>query len=268
MRELEKYDLVLVASRRHAEWLAGGDSDAGRLHATGNRSPQIPSGRARPEAGRRGRFPGQQQRPETPCGRLGDRPGASAGGVWRWLDRSHPTRYLKGDLFPNEDLAGLYASAKVVLNDHWPDMRDLGFVSNRIFDVFAAGGIVISDPVAGLDELFGDLVPVYSDPEQLEKTVRALVSDDDRRKAISHEAQTLVAGEHTFSHRAGQIMDLIQPLFASRQLDLEAGQFGDDVGEGAEGSEPRASPALDRRATRTNLNPCAQDISMICRYPN
>jgi len=236
VRELEKYDLVLVASRRYAEWLQGQTqtpvvfmpqaTDHRRFH------PVEPDPKLANEVVFLGNSRGQK-RPAVDWAIDRGLPLSVYGGDWTGRI---PARYLKGDLFPNEDLARLYASAKVVLNDHWPDMRDLGFVSNRIFDVFAAGGIVISDAVAGLDELFGDLVPVYSDPEQLEERVRALITDDDRRKAISHEAQALVAAEHTFSHRAAQMMDLIQPLLASRPLDLESRPIG-EAGTGT--TEPR-----------------------------
>ena len=50
---------------------------------------------------------------------------------------------------PNHLLSAYYASASIVLNDHWPDMATQGFVSNRIFDALAAGALVISDPVEG-----------------------------------------------------------------------------------------------------------------------
>ena len=38
-----------------------------------------------------------------------------------------------------------YSSAKIVLNDHWPDMRAHGFLSNRLYDALACGAFVISD---------------------------------------------------------------------------------------------------------------------------
>ena len=55
---------------------------------------------------------------------------------------------------PNAELAPLYASAGVVLNDHWPDMRRAGFVSNRVFDAVACGARVVTDDLAGIEELF------------------------------------------------------------------------------------------------------------------
>lgn len=67
----------------------------------------------------------------------------------------------------NEDLPALYESASVVLNDHWPAMRREGFISNRLYDVVAAGGRAISDDVAGIADVFGPAVRTYADREHL-----------------------------------------------------------------------------------------------------
>ena len=42
-----------------------------------------------------------------------------------------------------------------MLADHWDDMREHGFISNRIYDALACGAVVVSDDVAGLDGRFG-----------------------------------------------------------------------------------------------------------------
>ena len=70
-----------------------------------------------------------------------------------WPDLTVASRQV-----PNAELGRLYASAGVVLNDHWADMRRDGFVSNRLFDAAACGARVLSDDVAGASELFGGLV--------------------------------------------------------------------------------------------------------------
>lgn len=57
----------------------------------------------------------------------------------------HPRRY--------------YRSAVWALNDHWSDMRDRGFVSNRVFDVLASGGRLLTDEVEGLDEITRTVLP-------------------------------------------------------------------------------------------------------------
>ena len=58
-------------------------------------------------------------------------------------------------------------------SDHWADMRELGFVSNRTFDVLASGGRLFSDDVPGLRDLLADLgtdAPTWTDPAELALT--------------------------------------------------------------------------------------------------
>jgi spore maturation protein CgeB len=136
-------------------------------------------------------------------------------------DGSIPPRFVRGSHFPNERLAHLYSSADVVLNDHWPDMREQGFISNRIFDAVASGAVVVSDRVAGLEGTFGDLVPTYSNAAELEDVIRSLLKDEERRSSISRAASALVLEEHTFSHRAERIIELLRPLLSGRAGDLD-----------------------------------------------
>jgi spore maturation protein CgeB len=220
VREVEKYDLVLVASKRHAEWLRSQTSTPVVFmpQATDNRRfrPVEPDPRLASDVLFLGNSRGQQ-RPAVEWAIDAGLPLSVYGGGWQGRI---PPRFVKADFFPNQDLSSLYASAKVVLNDHWPDMRELGFVSNRIFDVLASGGVVVSDSVVGLEDLLGNLVPTFDDAEHLEVVVRELLADDDRRKQISHDAQSLVAADHTFEKRAEHIMGLVKPLLDQQPLDL------------------------------------------------
>jgi spore maturation protein CgeB len=132
-----------------------------------------------------------------------------------------PPRFVRGSHFPNERLAHLYSSADVVLNDHWPDMREQGFISNRIFDALASGAVVVSDRVAGLGEMFGDLVPTYADGDELNEVVWNLLKDGEHRREISRSASALVAREHTLERRAQDLVDLLRPLLDGRPADLD-----------------------------------------------
>jgi spore maturation protein CgeB len=136
-----------------------------------------------------------------------------------------PPQFVRATHFPNDQLAHLYASADVVLNDHWPDMREQGFISNRIFDALASGAVVVSDSVAGLEDMFGDLVPTYTDGDELKEVVWGVLKDDEHRREISRSASGLVVREHTFERRAQEVVDLLGPLLAARPADLDGGSF-------------------------------------------
>lgn len=104
------------------------------------------------------------------------------------------------------EVAASYASARVVLNDHWPDMAAGGFVSNRVFDVLASGGVVVTDPVAGL----GDVLDVPTLAVARSRDDLATVLDPthawptpDERAAVAAR----IAAEHSFDARAAVLLD-------------------------------------------------------------
>jgi spore maturation protein CgeB len=139
------------------------------------------------------------------------------GGDWDGLlDPS----YVRGRV-PNEELPALYRSASILLNDHWEDMRQGGFISNRIFDALACGVFVISDEVAGLTALFGDAVPTYSDRTELEELVARYLPDEAARRELAERGMAIVRTEHTFATRARQFADLLEPLLVRQAAEIE-----------------------------------------------
>lgn len=116
-----------------------------------------------------------------------------------WDELVGPER-VRGTFLPNERLPAAYRSAQVVLNDHWADMAREGFVSNRLFDAVAAGAVVVTDEVEGLDELFGDRVVPYRDSADLLSAVRQArtIAEDAR----SREAAAVLGDRHSFRRRA------------------------------------------------------------------
>jgi hypothetical protein len=109
---------------------------------------------------------------------------------------------IKGSFVPNEDVAGMYRSAGVVLNDHWPDMAKHGFLSNRLFDAVASGARVVSDDVAGIRDVFGESVAVYRTPSELaelcSKANRNMWGSQEEISKRAHQIRI----EHSFDQRA------------------------------------------------------------------
>ncbi len=123
------------------------------------------------------------------------------GGGWEGLiDPGH----IAGQYVANEDLGAVYRAAGVVLNDHWEDMREQGFLSNRLFDAVASGARVVSDEAAGIEDVFGDAVQVISTPADLRRLVDArdeVFGPDERRIKAAAE----VANAHTFDARSREL---------------------------------------------------------------
>lgn len=136
------------------------------------------------------------------------------GGLWEGLI---PAESWKSPHVENTALRGYYGRAGVVLNDHWAEMRALGFVSNRLFDAVAAGAIVISDPAAGLDEIFGDAVETYETVEELKAKVEAAWREPDRYRARALSASIRIRKEHTFEARAETILSVGRSLLERKE---------------------------------------------------
>ena len=121
-------------------------------------------------------------------------------------------KYVKGTFIPNNQLASAYSSASVVLNDHWADMQHWGFISNRIFDVLASGGKVVSDSIEGIDETLGQLATLktYTSPQELKvmcKTLSSVHSRSEIKKVVNY-----IHKNHSFDSRAKVIITRVNEI--------------------------------------------------------
>ncbi|WOQ68817.1 hypothetical protein RYJ27_08850 [Microbacterium limosum] len=120
-----------------------------------------------------------------------------------------PAANVRSRSIPNDLLPRVYESAGVVLNDHWPAMKRAGFVSNRLFDVVAAGGRAVSDEVAGITDLFGGAVVTYQRIPELLSILREDLStvfpNAERLAAISES----IRRDHSFDARASEMLSRV-----------------------------------------------------------
>lgn len=121
-------------------------------------------------------------------------------------------KYLRGEHFPNSQLPHAYRRAGIVLNDHWHDMAKLGFLSNRLFDAGAAGACIITDPVEGLTEVFGDSISTYQNKQELKHIVEGLLADPEARIRKGQALRRIVLESHTFDHRVATIIEVVSDL--------------------------------------------------------
>lgn len=152
-----------------------------------------------------------------------------------WLPEMLEPRYLRGEHVPNAELAGYYANARIVLNDHWEDMRRLGFLSNRLYDALASGAFVISDRVPGIDEEFDGAVATYETAAELRALVDRYLADTTGRRERAARGRAAVLARHTFAHRVAAILAIADPLLVERPSRIVAdGVAGrDQRGDGA-----------------------------------
>lgn len=123
-----------------------------------------------------------------------------------------PPERIAGEFVAPVDLPAAYASAGIVLNDHWPDMAREGFLSNRLFDATATATRVLSDPAEGMSDVFGDVVRTAATESEL---VRILSGNRDVEFASSEERLALaerIAREHSFDARASELIEKVRTL--------------------------------------------------------
>jgi len=127
-------------------------------------------------------------------------------------DRFVPSELIAGEFVANSEIAALYRSAGVVLNDHWDDMANEGFYSNRLFDAVASGGRVVSDQVDGIEQVFAGGVKPYNTPIELAELCNA-----DNRGIWGNQSEIVeransIGQKHSFDQRAKELVQAVQNL--------------------------------------------------------
>lgn len=120
--------------------------------------------------------------------------------------------FVQAQSLPNASLGAYYRRARIVLNDHWPDMAARGFVSNRLFDIAMAGGFPLSDGFEGAGMFFGQL-PQVRDAAELDRAIRHFTARPAERAARAAALHALVRHRHTFAARARRITARLRELF-------------------------------------------------------
>lgn len=110
----------------------------------------------------------------------------------------------------NEDLPDLYRHARICLNDHWSDMRALGYVNNRVLDCLACGAPVVSDDSPELRTEFGDALFYANDANELREVVEECERDYGNVLSRCQELWWKIGEEFTFERRAAEILEWVR----------------------------------------------------------
>ncbi|MGI8876195.1 MAG: CgeB family protein [Egibacteraceae bacterium] len=214
--ELERCDAVLVASRTYARRLEGQLSVPVHplLQFT---DPALFYPDSDPGAGHDVAFVGNMRSVLRPIVwdaiRSGHAP-ALYGEGWRFVA---PELAVAGHVEPHR-VRKIYSSSKVVLNDHWEDMRRHGFVNNRVYDVLACGGFLLSDRLPELAEEFGDAVETYAGRRELAAKLDFYLLRGREREARGRRGREIVLERHTADHRAAKLLAIVEATMRRRGL--------------------------------------------------
>ena len=125
--------------------------------------------------------------------------------------------------FTSEQFTKIVAGAKINLNLHSSSTHSsvdprCDAINPRVFEIAACGGFQICDPCKGLDQFFDPTneLPTYRDLAECRKLVDYFLAHNDERNAIANRARERALAEHTYEHRAQQMLDFIIERFAGR----------------------------------------------------
>lgn len=159
-------------------------------------------------------------------------------GAWEWdihgddgeltamgLAQDSPLRpFVRGGPIPNAQAVALYRRAKIGLNLYRSSVDFAGegghvyqaeSLNPRAYELAACGAFTISEYRAEVPEVFGTLVPTFTEARQLEILIRCYLADDAGRAQLAAQLPAVVA-EESFDHRAAQIVADIERLWRRR----------------------------------------------------
>ncbi len=99
---------------------------------------------------------------------------------------------MTAEYMDNDKVGQAYHDAKILLNDHWDDMREYGIISNRIFDALAVGAFVISDDIPEITTLFEGNVVTYQTKEDLKEKIDYYLEHTEERDRMAKRGQEIV----------------------------------------------------------------------------
>lgn len=110
------------------------------------------------------------------------------GEYWKNVLPEKYWRFVKDSQVVNDKLKYYYSSADIVLNDTRDDMIEAGFISNRIYDVTACKGFIISDYIPEIEEIYGDAIPMYRTEEEFVYLINYYLNHPEERRIKAEKA--------------------------------------------------------------------------------
>lgn len=120
-------------------------------------------------------------------------------------------KFIQGTYIDNRQLSKYYSSAKIVLNDHYSDMKQYGFVSNRIFDVTSCGAFVVSDYQKDIETIYKGCIPTYKNEKEFCDIVSYFLDPkhDKERLDMAKEAQIITLSNFTIEKISERLNNII-----------------------------------------------------------
>ncbi|MDA8235170.1 MAG: glycosyltransferase [Clostridia bacterium] len=128
------------------------------------------------------------------------------------VDFRVPEKFLRGSM-AWEETAKVFSSAKIVLAPQ-NEYRFTTQVAMRTFEIMGSQGFMISPRTTALEKMFtnGKHLMLVDTPEQTLEVVKYYLKHPEEREAIAKEGQAEVYRNHTYIHRAKQVVEVVKSL--------------------------------------------------------
>ena len=127
-------------------------------------------------------------------------------------------RLWKNNQVLSEELKYHYSSADIVLNDTRQDMVEAGFISNRIFDVTACKGFIISDYIPEIEEMYGDAIPMYKNEQEFKQLIEYYLAHPEERREKAERAYQITLKNYSAEKILQKMTTILEEYRQQRQL--------------------------------------------------
>ena len=182
--------------------------------------------------------------------------------------------------FDSEAFCRIVAGSKININLHSSATHSgvdprCDAINPRVFEIAACGGFQLCDPCKGLETLvdFEREVPVYRDLAELRSRIDYYLARPDERAAFAARARSRVLGEHTYVHRARQMLDFILERHGARiqakgvRVQRTVGEVAERVGHDTPLGRYLATLPPDRLFTQETINESIPVLGTKLDYP-
>ena len=148
--------------------------------------------------------------------------------IWgvNWNDPALAKKVVGGERrFDSDEFMKIVAGSKINLNLHSSTMHEGvdpngDAINPRVFEIAAAGGFQLCDPCIGLERHFDfdTELPVYRDLKELRAKIDYYLAHPGERAEIAQRARERALRDHTYEHRARQMLDLLFDAHGGRLL--------------------------------------------------
>lgn len=214
IEEYESYDHVFIASRLWAEKIREQTNNVeieAMLQCTDSEVFRVPDEEELADVEKRSLlFVGNSRKEYRNAVKYAIENGLEVSVFGKLWEEFIDKKFIKGNYLPNEELYKHYYSADILLNDHWTDMAEKGFVSNRIFDGLASGAVLLTDYVGGIEkEMFCEYLHIYKNESDFAKKYEYIQNNKKECKKAALKAAEVVSENYTFKKRVERFIEVI-----------------------------------------------------------